>query len=285
MWPAGAGDATTTLPDGMKVLSVVGNRPQFIKSAPLSLALREAGIEEVVAAHRAALRPRRCRRCSSRSSGWREPAYRLDLAHRRIRTRCCPAIDAALESERPDCGARLRRHELDARRRERGRGGRDVRGPRRGRAAQRRPDDAGGAQPHRGRPDRRLLLCPDERSRAHLRARGRRAARRGRRRRHGRRQQRCFAPLARDASDPRALGLEPGATSSPPCTERRTSRSRGSAASWRAWTGSRSRSSSRPTRARAARRTTHGIDARGARRARSSRSATSSSPRSPRRRA
>jgi|SRR5919201_29428 UDP-N-acetylglucosamine 2-epimerase len=33
----------------MRVLSVVGNRPQFIKSAPLSLALREAGIEEIVA--------------------------------------------------------------------------------------------------------------------------------------------------------------------------------------------------------------------------------------------
>jgi len=32
----------------MRVLSVVGNRPQFIKSAPLSVALREAGIEEIV---------------------------------------------------------------------------------------------------------------------------------------------------------------------------------------------------------------------------------------------
>ena len=32
----------------MKLLTVVGNRPQFIKSAPLSVALREAGLEEVV---------------------------------------------------------------------------------------------------------------------------------------------------------------------------------------------------------------------------------------------
>ncbi len=32
----------------MKVLSVVGNRPQFIKSAPLSVALRERGTDEVV---------------------------------------------------------------------------------------------------------------------------------------------------------------------------------------------------------------------------------------------
>src|SRR3954449_6632475 len=32
----------------MRVLTVVGNRPQFVKSAPLSLALREAGMLEIV---------------------------------------------------------------------------------------------------------------------------------------------------------------------------------------------------------------------------------------------
>src|SRR5919197_981793 len=64
----------------MRVLSVVGNRPQFIKSAPLSAALREAGIEEI---------------------SLHEPRYRLDLRqsdpHKMV-----PGIREAVERDEPD---------------------------------------------------------------------------------------------------------------------------------------------------------------------------------------
>jgi UDP-N-acetylglucosamine 2-epimerase len=39
---------SATFAGGVRILSVVGNRPQFVKSAPLSLALRERGVEEVM---------------------------------------------------------------------------------------------------------------------------------------------------------------------------------------------------------------------------------------------
>jgi UDP-GlcNAc3NAcA epimerase len=84
----------------MKVLSVVGNRPQFIKSAPLSLALRAAGIDEVVL-HTGQHYDPELSQVFFDELGLTEPAYRLDL-HSADPRAMQPGIDAALALERPD---------------------------------------------------------------------------------------------------------------------------------------------------------------------------------------
>jgi UDP-N-acetylglucosamine 2-epimerase len=84
----------------MRVLSIVGNRPQFIKSAPLSLALREAGIEDVVV-HTGQHWDRALSQVFFEELGIGEPAHRLDL-----RTADPEAMAAHIrplvEAERPD---------------------------------------------------------------------------------------------------------------------------------------------------------------------------------------
>jgi len=84
----------------MRVLSVVGNRPQFIKAAPLSLALREAGIEEV-SLHTGQHYDRGLSAIFYEELALEAPAYALDT-----RTADAdvmrPAIRAALEAVRPD---------------------------------------------------------------------------------------------------------------------------------------------------------------------------------------
>ena len=62
----------------MRVLSIVGNRPQFVKSAPLSVALRERGIDEVVL-HTGQHYDRELSQIFFDELGLREPDYRLDL--------------------------------------------------------------------------------------------------------------------------------------------------------------------------------------------------------------
>ena len=62
----------------MKIVSVVGNRPQFIKSAPLSLALRSAGIEEVVV-HTGQHYDRALSQVFFEELELAEPRHRLDL--------------------------------------------------------------------------------------------------------------------------------------------------------------------------------------------------------------
>src|SRR5437763_4737226 len=84
----------------MKVLSVVGNRPQFIKSGPVSAALREVGIEEV-GLHTGQHWDPELSEVFYAERGLPEPRYRLDL-HTADSETMRPAIAAALAQERPD---------------------------------------------------------------------------------------------------------------------------------------------------------------------------------------
>ncbi len=83
----------------MKVLSVVGNRPQFIKSGPVSAALRAAGIEEV-GLHTGQHWDPELSDVFYAELGLPEPRYRLDL-HTADAESMRPAIGAALAQERP----------------------------------------------------------------------------------------------------------------------------------------------------------------------------------------
>jgi UDP-N-acetylglucosamine 2-epimerase len=84
----------------MKVLTVVGNRPQFIKSGPVSAALRDAGIEEV-GLHTGQHWDPELSDVFYEELGLPEPRYRLDL-HTADAETMRPAIGAAIAQERPD---------------------------------------------------------------------------------------------------------------------------------------------------------------------------------------
>jgi UDP-N-acetylglucosamine 2-epimerase len=84
----------------MKVLSVVGNRPQFIKSAPLSVALREAGIDEVVL-HSGQHWDPAMSQVFFDELAIPEPAYRLDLRTSDIDALTAP-IREIVDREQPD---------------------------------------------------------------------------------------------------------------------------------------------------------------------------------------
>ena len=133
----------------MRLLTVVGNRPQFIKSAPLSGALREAGIEEVVV-HTGQHWDPALSAVFFDELALAEPAVTLDL-----RTSDVTAIEAALreiiEAVSPDtvlvygdtnstlAGARACWQRVPVAHVEAGLRSGDL-------------DDARGAQPDRGRP-------------------------------------------------------------------------------------------------------------------------------------
>ena len=84
----------------MRVLSVVGNRPQFIKSAPLTLALRAAGIDETVL-HTGQHWDPEMSEIFFDELEIPEPAHRLDLRTADTDT-MTSAIAAVVRRERPD---------------------------------------------------------------------------------------------------------------------------------------------------------------------------------------
>jgi len=84
----------------VKVLSVVGNRPQFIKSGPVSTALRAAGIEEV-GVHTGQHWDPELSDVFYEELGLPEPRHRLDL-HTADSETMRPSIAVALTQERPD---------------------------------------------------------------------------------------------------------------------------------------------------------------------------------------
>jgi len=84
----------------VKVLSVVGNRPQFVKSAPLSLALRYARVDEVVL-HTGQHYDPELSQVFFDELGLAEPDYRLDL-HTADSDAMMPRVREAVEHERPE---------------------------------------------------------------------------------------------------------------------------------------------------------------------------------------
>jgi UDP-GlcNAc3NAcA epimerase len=84
----------------VRILSVVGNRPQFVKSGPLSVALRERGLEEIVL-HTGQHYDRELSQVFFEELDLPEPRYALDLRSSDPEL-MRPAIAAAIERERPE---------------------------------------------------------------------------------------------------------------------------------------------------------------------------------------
>jgi UDP-N-acetylglucosamine 2-epimerase len=154
----------------VRVLTVVGNRPQFVKSAPLSVALRAAGVEEVVL-HTGQHYDPELSQVFFDELQLPDPRYRLDL-HSADPGAMEPGILAALEEEEPDWAIVL------------GDTSSTLAGARAGRAADvpvahveaglRSGDWSMPEEHNRVEVDRvaSLLLCPDERSAATLAVEG-----------------------------------------------------------------------------------------------------------------
>lgn len=88
----------------MKVLTVIGARPQFIKAAPLSRALKQKGIEEIVVHTGQHFDPNMSTNFFQ-ELGLEEPAYNLNisgLSHGAMTGRMLEALDKVLLKEKVD---------------------------------------------------------------------------------------------------------------------------------------------------------------------------------------
>jgi UDP-GlcNAc3NAcA epimerase len=88
----------------LRILSVVGNRPQFIKSAPVSLALKEHGVEEVLL-HTGQHYDHELSQVFFEELGLDVPARRLAAGsgtHAEQLARMLPGIEGAAFEERPN---------------------------------------------------------------------------------------------------------------------------------------------------------------------------------------
>jgi UDP-GlcNAc3NAcA epimerase len=84
----------------MRIVSVVGNRPQFIKSAPLSLALRATGIDEVVV-HTGQHYDRELSQVFYEDLGLEPPAHALDLRTADVET-MRSSLETIVRDESPE---------------------------------------------------------------------------------------------------------------------------------------------------------------------------------------
>ena len=186
------------------MLSVVGNRPQFIKSGPVSEALRDAKIEEVVL-HTGQHYDDELSQVFFDELGLGEPRYRLEVGGLE-RDRMLDSLGSGSRrrdrDRAPGLGARLRGHQLDTRRRSAPRPRRASRSRTSRPACAATTDDARGAQPDRDRPALAAPLRPGRALAEDARAGGRRRPGRGDRRRDGGRVLPPGADRARAIGDP-----------------------------------------------------------------------------------
>lgn len=92
-------------PNKMRILSVVGARPQFVKAAVVSSALRDRGIEEVLV-HTGQHHDARMSEIFFQELGLPSPAHNLGIHgghHGEMTARMLTAIESILIADRPDC--------------------------------------------------------------------------------------------------------------------------------------------------------------------------------------